>query len=418
MRRLSSLTLLTLLAVAVIAGLTGVAFGVSSGGYDPSKQDCSPTADAYNKKDTAEPGCHAWETSISSGDTRYFEFGIDQVPDGPSDISYGLGGVAAPGRPNSPHSGCIAANTNGTGGGPGNSCGQATDGVGFYGSYDLNPLMAGIAAFLFDDDHPAPTPPADPAQTASDTLSITPVAGNVDQDKVAQLATEWEFYNGADDNLDAGEHDGVDGRTDTGTDKMPNGPSDGGAIAIDWHPLVLMDWAAAVMNGDTSYLLRHPVPILEGGVGACADSICAAAWTGERDVYNGTGENGRTRNVANYDGKHFDPDDCSSGNLADEGKCDDPNTTDVETMNSYRDQEADHVVAEPGVSYYEDPDPQGSPLTKVPHSALYAGTCGVIVGGGYAPVFGMDVPTNFSGTPADDAGFVNDSGQFVIDTGC
>jgi len=145
-------TLLACLVVAVIAGLTGIAFGVSSGGYDPSQQDCSPSADAYNKADQAEPGCHAWKINVYSGDKRYAEFGIDQVPDGRSDISYGLGGVAAPGREASPHDGCFAANTNGTGGGQGTGCGSNPDGVGVSGGYDLNPLFGGIAAFIFGPD--------------------------------------------------------------------------------------------------------------------------------------------------------------------------------------------------------------------------------------------------------------------------
>ena len=56
-------------------------------------------------------------------------------------------------------------------------------------------------------------------------------------------------------------------------------------------------------------------------------------------------------------------------------------------MDWYRQQEAGNVYAEPGVTVYEDPDPQASPaLPKqlYPLPAAYAGTCGVAAGGGTA----------------------------------
>jgi hypothetical protein len=54
-------------------------------------------------------------------------------------------------------------------------------------------------------------------------------------------------------------------------------------------------------------------------------------------------------------------------------------------MDWYRQQEASNVYAEPGVTVYEDPDPQGSPVGPqqlYPLPAAYAGTCGVAAGGG------------------------------------
>ena len=88
------------------------------------------------------------------------------------------------------------AGTGGGSGGPGSGCGTGS-GAGATSSVDA-----------YDPTKSTVTP-----QTGS---SVIPPDG-------------VNIYMGADDNLDAGEHDGVDG-TD-GTTGSINGPSDGGAVA-------------------------------------------------------------------------------------------------------------------------------------------------------------------------------------------
>ena len=75
------------------------------------------------------------------------------------------------------------------------------------------------------------------------------------------------------------------------------------------------------------------------------------------------------------------------------------------TMDQYRRAEAQHVVAEPGVVVYGDPDPQSSPIGPYPLPAAYVGTCGVTAGGGTAPA-----------APASPV--TNSAGQVSVSTGC
>ena len=77
-------------------------------------------------------------------------------------------------------------------------------------------------------------------------------------------------------------------------------------------------------------------------------------------------------------------------------------------MDWYRQQEAHNVYVQPGVTVYEDPDPQASPAGPkqlYPLPAAYAGTCGVAAGGGAAKA------------PASPV--TNGAGQVVVSpTGC
>ena len=114
-------------------------------------------------------------------------------------------------------------------------------------------------------------------------------------------------------------------------------------------------------------------------------------------------DNAEKRNVYDYSDKHWDPEECSSGSYQDETQCD-GGKDEPHTMDQYRRNEAQQVVAEPGVQVYGDPDAQSSPIGPYPLPAAYAGTCGVTVGGGQ-----MDL----SGTPVS-----NSAGQASINTGC
>src|SRR5438132_11327560 len=193
----------------------GAAMAVSAGGYTPAQQDCTPTADANNTAtnpptDNHQPGCHNFKVNVGSddGSTRFAEVGLDQLPDGYSDTGALLFGIGTPGSPNFPHSGCASVNTDGTGGGTGVGCGSNTSGVG--------------GALTFDIYNPGATT-FTPAGMSTDGSVLTNAVQN-----------GLTYYMGADDNLDAGEHDGVDGNY--GTDGAENGPSDGGAVTIHVSP--------------------------------------------------------------------------------------------------------------------------------------------------------------------------------------
>jgi hypothetical protein len=354
---------------AVVGGgvllAAGAAMAVSGGGYTPGQQDCPINADANDAGQPGGPpnpvpGCHAMQGNLGSENgTRYAEVGIDQLPSGYPDTGGILFGVGTPGSPNFPHAGCAAFNTNGENGGPGTGCGTGT----------------GIGALVnFDIYQPAST-------------TVTPAFGTPDVQGLANaVQAGLTTYFGADDNLDAGEHDGVDGLNNTLNSE--NGPSDGGAITTHVSP----------SQAATAPSLSNPVPVAGASEGFCADNICQEGTTQRQTLYNG-GPNGRSRDAANYDGKQWDPQKCSSGSSADEQQCG-PNG-----MDYYRNAEAQNVYAEPGVQIYGDPDPQSSPIGPYPLPGYYAGTCGAVV----TPAPGQTAP---AGAPT------NSAGQVVVQTGC
>lgn len=214
-----------------------------------------------------------------------------------------------------------------------------------------------------------------------------------------QDASGAHLYVGADDNLSGGEHDS--------SEQINNGPSDGGAIQANVDPASVALWIAEVSAGNTQYLLTNPVPVADFGVGMCADGYCAAVTTKRRVAYQGSGDG--SRDLANYEGKEWDPYSCG-------GPSDHANNCGGEEI-SYWNGKDGTVYAEPGVQVYEDPDPQGSPLDPIHETGLtddyplypipsaYAGTCGVVAGGGSA-----SAPAGTPGT--------NSAGQVVVKTDC
>lgn len=393
-------------AGCLVVGTAGAAFAVSSGGYSPSQQDCPNNADAFDagqpgsQVPAAVPGCSNFKLNVEDGSGhRYAEFGIDQIPNNSDQNA---------------QSGTYRVATNSDGSGPGVSGrydtryqpippgGPSEFGLAFYPVEVLlcEAASGPTAACLFTPNLPDPsTPPS---------VGVTPQVGTPDG-SAAGLATGTSVYLGADDNLDTSEHDGVDGKQ--GTKGSANGPSDGGAVVLNWHPLDLGSWLATAA-GDPTTVLTNPVPVADGGGGSCADGVCASAQTRQRTVYQGCGAdpqvtpaNGQcptsSRDVYNYDGKPWDPQDCSSSDAQSEQAC----SGSYSDMDQWRQAEARNVVAEPGVQVYEDPDPQGSPLGPYPLPAAYVGTCGVAAGGG--PV---SAP---AGTPMR-----NSAGQIVVSTGC
>ena len=343
-----------LIAVLAIIAMSGVAAAISGGQYSPKEMDCTPGAEAYDKP-YAQPGCHTMKINVESGGTRYAEFGLDQMPNG-ENATPGLFGEGAPGSSNFPHAFCAAVNTNGTGGGMGNDCGTDTAdprGTGAHVRGDLNKHRL--------KEKLAENPPAHPGTIANVSKS------------------GLDFYFGADDNLDGGEHDGADGRKDTGTDGVQNGPSDGGAVRVYVHP---QDAA----NTPTAY---NPLAVAGASFGSCADGICESITTYRYTAYRGTGKG--SRNVSDYHGKVWDPFECSGADLKAEKACD-AGPGKPRNLNEWKATEGETHV-DPGVSVYEDPDAQGSPIDPLaeikgdgttplyPLPGLYLGTCGLIVDG-------------------------------------
>jgi hypothetical protein len=232
---------------------------------------------------------------------------------------------------------------------------------------------------------------------------IDPFSPEVATDPAAgDPTTGARLYFGADDNLDGGEHDS--------SPQVNNGPSDGGGIQFNIDPASVALWANALAAGDMAYLLTHPVPLIDAGFGACADGVCAAFTSQRRIAYKGKAKDGSERDVADYEGKQWDPRTCT-------GPSDQKEDCGGHTMTWWQRREGTTYV-EPGVQVYEDPDAQGSPEVfsfvgadevlgpdPYPIPAAYAGTCGVILGGG--PVTG----------PADTP-VTNGAGQLDIATGC
>lgn len=367
-------------AVAVAIAAAGVAGAVSAGGYSPSQQDCSPTADANNVQG-AQPGCHNAKLNVSnSSGRRYAQVGIGQEAQGDNahaaDASVTPNGQT-PGQPSSGPAvgGHVDTNYQPI---PANQCGLE----------DIALYAAEEAAYKAGQG-PQPCT-LDPSKwnAPSQAPSVQPhTQGGTPDGSAASLLSGGQVYFGADDNLDSGEHDGANGLY--GTTKSANGPSDGGSLVINWQPGAATTWMAdlkALMGGSPTPLAENPVPVANAGGGGCADGTCVGVYTAKTSIYQGggAGGSGSSRNAYNYQGKTWDPYDCSSGSSQSEQAC---QTEGGHSMDWYRQQEAKNVYAQPGVQVYEDPDPQGSPAgppQAYPLPSAYAGTCGVAAGGGAA----------------------------------
>jgi hypothetical protein len=316
------------LCAVVLAG-AGVAGAVSTGGYSPAQQGCSPNADA-NTTQGAEPGCHNLVANVNDG----------------SGHTYVSAGTYQTAQNQAVHSGDVMVYPNG------------------------DPTGPALGANFDSNGSPAVTPTVRPG-------TPSPAA--------ASLLTGGQVYFGADDNLDFGEHDGADGQY--GTSKSINGPSDGGNLVVNWQPGAATTWMAdlqALMGGNPTPVAQNPVPVANAGGGGCADGTCVGVYTAQTSIYQGGGGGGQSRNAYNYQGKTWDPYACNSGSPQSEQAC---QTQGGHSMDWYRQQEAKNVYAEPGVQVYEDPDPQASPAGPTqayPLPSAYAGTCGVAAGGGAA----------------------------------
>ena len=209
-------------------------------------------------------------------------------------------------------------------------------------------------------------------------------------------ASGLHAYFGMNDNIDTGEHDS--------SSQVDNGPSDGGGIQANATPDSVAKWLAQVMGANSQYVLTHPLPLGDAGMGACADGLCFSAQTQQRTVFQG-GNHKKHRDVANYDGKKWDPEACA-------GPSDKPKQCGGKPL-KWWDRQEGTVYAEPGIQIYEDPDPQGSPILAYPIPSFYVGTCGLVVGGGQ-----MMVPFIAPAGGQQQGVWTNKAGQLVVSTGC
>ena len=373
---------------AIVVGAGGIALAVSGGGYSPSDQGCSGSADA-NDQQGAESGCHNMQILVQDGSGHtYAQAGTDQEAQGENvhaaDATVSPDGSAQP-----------------TGGDHGSGVTVGAD----TGYQPFTPDSCGVFDLIFFPINLLTgsgctfTPTGAPSGAPSVTVSGPSGSGNGSTPD----PTSGRVYFGADDNLDTGEHDAPDGKY--GSKSSQDGPSDGGAIQLAWHPLDAAGYSdvlAALLTGNAAPLAQDPVRAASLSFGACADGICAETTTTRQTLYNGGGGAGDSRNVYDYSGKQWDPYNCSSGSAQDEQQCGSGGE------NSWRKSEASNVYAEPGVQVYEDPDPNGSPALPTqlyPLPAAYVGTCGVTVGGG--------------GVTAPASPVTNSAGQVSVDpAGC
>ncbi|HAM00713.1 MAG TPA: hypothetical protein DCQ30_00565 [Acidimicrobiaceae bacterium] len=390
-RAIIAISSIGILAVTAVGALSGIAAAVSGGGYSPDQQDCPWNASAWSAAPGyAYPGCHNVAVNVESGgttngdansnNTRYVEFGNDQVPNDPnSQGTPTILSVGLPGNTGSPHSGCVSVNTDGTGGGTGTGCGNNSSGAGFALNYDYYQVFCPLAA--------AAGKPCE--DTAPGTTTFTPDTGHAVnyQDIVSNGLL---VYFGMDDNTDNGEHDGVSGVEGTcpGTTAQPchsagvvNGPSDGGGMLLSIEP----QW---LINGGSTPTATHPEGLVNFSEGECADGICSGATTQQQTVYYGCGAT-NPQNTGAYDQcttnqqnddvfKNNTPaslsesPNCSSGDAPGE-------SCGGSGLDPYRQGAPQQMNTEPGVQTYQDPDPQRSPAAPFGTPGTYVGTCGVYV---------------------------------------
>jgi hypothetical protein len=417
-----------LAAVTLSVFAVGAAFAASGGGYTPPNQNCQPTDSDYaTPKGQTYAGCHDQQISVESGQTKngdvaggnthYVDEGINQEPLDPNTQTIGfLEQVGQPGYAASPHSGCVGANTDGTGSAPApasatptdpgtagnasNGCGDNPKGFGFTSNWDYYQVYCPVAAAA---GHPC-------EDKTPGTTTFTPHTGSAVDTSIVQNGLL--LYFGADDNLDAGEHDGLGPYSDLAgqnNNGAHNGSSDGGAMILSVTP----------QNAANTPSQTHPEGLANYSLGFCADGICIEGTTQQQTVYNGCNApdaNGHAPcTTSAHDGNVYDyskPDpavttespNCSSGDA--QGSSD--ATCGPGGMNAIRSGTPNNMNAEPGVQLYSDPDSQRSPAAPAPFwptPAIYAGTCGVVVG---SPALPTAAAVNSS--PVG-----NGAGQVVID---
>ena len=376
---------------AALALATAPAFAVSDGNYTPAKQHCAGSDDNFESDHTADPSCHNFILTVSDANGHeYFGFGTYQTPDNlpPAYLSFTELSLNV-------HAASVWYD-NGTDG-----CQMFTIDTGLAGMGDPQIQQANIGVT------PDPASISDPSKYKING----PVACDFTNPPAESTPSALHLYVGADDNLDAGEHDS--------SNTVNNGPSDGGAVQLNLDPKSLNDWIDRANNHDLPGLLTHPLPLADAGGGACADGFCVSVQTTRREEAYDPGTSGATANhgsVANYEGHQWDPETCDG---PDDSAADCSDATHPGYTPATWDQVNGDPGVDPGFQFFEDPDAQDSPLTlgviPFPKPAIYVGTCGVIIGGG--PEGGMfRLPPSPPAQPG--APYVNSAGQLVVPTDC
>lgn len=379
-------------AVALcLAAWAGVSAAVSGGGYSQDQQDCPANSDAWNAPNgQTDAGCHNLAVNVEGGgtsqgdpqdgSTRYVEFGNNEVPNDPNSVGTPtILSIGLPGYTGDPHSGCLSANTDGTGGGTNTGCGDNPNGLGFSLSYDYYAVYCPIVAAAGQpcEDTNTPVNSFHPDTGSASTLNTVLTDGLV-------------VYFGMNDNTDNGEHDGYTGLdnypcyTDpkTGTSYDCNtagavsGPSDGGAMVLSLTPQAAL----------AAFSPSHPEGAVNYSTGFCADGICAAGSTQQQTVYHGCGygthEACQSGTPSSSDvftnsapSSQSESSNCSSGDGQSES------CPGGQSGDTYVSQTPTNENVEPGIQTYQDPDPQRSPAAPFNTPGLYVGTCGVYVNG-------------------------------------
>ena len=366
-------------AAALLLG-AGHALAVSGGGYSYGQQGCTADADR-NDAVTAQPGCHNATLQVNQGSGGYssnwhvLSVNTDQTaPDSPLQ--------AGPVAGDPVHSGSVTAD-------PGQGSQETV-------AFDTG--LPGVLMFLgalpgWAGGGGAGAPPAaPPAPTVTATSTSSPAGLDTAHPGQAQV------YFGADDNLDLGEHDGVDPAAAGGRDaEVANGPSDGGALQVNTHPQGSLDNPQGLSANLDPTDLHDPLRAADAAGGGCADGLCVAADTSHRTVYRGGCHTCQDEPVyGDQSTTGWRSPDCNSGSVQNQNDCGagwQNGSEQGDITQPYEERGA--YTTDPGVMVYEDPDPQASPaLPMYPVCEEYVGTEGVWVCG--APVVGAPG----SGTPS------------------
>ena len=155
--------------------------------------------------------------------------------------------------------------------------------------------------------------------------------------------------------------------------------------------------------GDTGYLQTPPDPAHLGGDRRRTPTGSASSRHDRAPRRDQGGGEETHRDARGLPGRGVGSRDLCQVRRPSREDCDNPNTPEQETIFSWNDR-VGTVYAEPGVQVYEDPDPEGSPIGPYPLPAAYAGTCGVVLGGG---------PITAPASPV-----TNSAGQLDVRSGC
>jgi hypothetical protein len=389
-------------AVVALASI-GAAQGASDGNYRFENQHCSGSADASNlngpnsSNDHTEVGCHNFVVSVlDNGGHEYFGMGMQQTRVGEQGTLYPV----ASHLPNSPGSNVHQYDV----------------------WYDFGAAGGGCKRYVYDSNHPTAAPQPSPTATSCPWMDSHAPNHFAQFNAPPDPSTGLKIYIGADDNLAGGEHD---------ASALNNGPSDGGGSYLALDPRTVMPWLLSLVAHNPQYVLQHPLPASDGGIGLCVDGICLSAHTSRQVAYQGGGNpstdpgctQSATVNCANYpyqpgashdDGASRDAAEYNPHTFDKPMKCDSDGTNMQYCGNGgmrYWNDTHGTVYDEPGVEIYNDPDPDGDSGDGIyPHPGIYVGTCGIIVGG--TPKRQSFQYPKLPSPPA------NPQGQVILKTGC